>query len=270
MSTGEENSDDVDIPFDLQRIIAETFVGEIDYHVTVDSTNDVALAHCGQREFDLPLLVLSSQQTRGRGRGTNSWWSTAGALTFSLIIQPTRFGLSRERWPQASLTTGLSVCLALDDVTSDVRSALKWPNDVFWDGRKICGILVEVGTGSTQTLVLGVGINVNNDFAEAPKELATIATSLADATGCEYDRTDVLIALLQQFETQFRRLADDDPQLPADWQSRCALRGLNVTIDTQADRITGRCDGIDRQGALVLNTEAGPARFFGGVVTRFE
>ena len=270
MNANEHNVDDGGLPFDLERIIAETFVGEIDYHETVESTNDVALAHCRHRAVDGPLLVLASQQTRGRGRGANSWWSADGALTFSLIIEPARLGVSQERWPQASLTTGLSVCLALDNVVPGIGSALKWPNDVFLDGRKVCGILVEVGDGSTQSLVLGIGINVNNGFADAPAELTTIATSLADATGRAYDRTDVLITLLQQFETQFRRLAAADPQLPADWQQRCALRGLIVTIETQTDRTTGRCAGIDPQGALVLHTADGPAKFFGGVITRFE
>ncbi|TWU08858.1 Bifunctional ligase/repressor BirA [Symmachiella macrocystis] len=270
MNADDINVEDGGLPFDLERIIAETFVGEVDYHETVDSTNDVALAHCRRRAVDGPLLVLAAQQTRGRGRGANSWWSVAGSLTFSLIISPTGLGVSQERWPQASLTTGLSVCLALDHVVPGIRSALKWPNDVFLNGGKVCGILVEVAEGSTQSLVLGIGINVNNSFVDAPPELTTIATSLADATGREFDRTEVLIALLKQFETQFRRLAANDPQLPADWLQRCALRGLTVTIETPTHRTTGRCAGIDPQGALVLETVEGPERFFGGVITSFE
>lgn len=270
MNADDNNVEDGGLPFDLKRIISETFVAEIDYHETVESTNDVALAHCRCRAVDGPLLVLAAQQTRGRGRGANSWWSVDGSLTFSLIISPAGLGLSQERWPQASLTTGLSVCLALDHVVPGIRSALKWPNDVFLDGRKVCGILVEVGESSPQSLVLGIGINVNNGFADAPPELTTIATSLADATGQEFDRTEVLIALLKQFETQFRRLAANDPQLPADWQQRCALRGLSVTIETPPHRTTGRCAGIDSQGALVLHTVDGPAQFFGGVITSFE
>ncbi len=257
------------MPFDLRRITAETFVEGIDYQPTVASTNDLALESCHSANHEGPFLFLASEQTRGRGRGSNQWWSTAGALTFSLVLQPESLGIRSDLWPQASLTTGLSVCMALENVLPDKLLALKWPNDGFLNSRKVCGILVEVGRGVSPLLVIGIGVNVNNGFAAAPPELAMVATSLSDETGRAFDLTEILIGLLKQIETQFRRLATADPQLPADWQRRCALRGLTVTIDTQGDCQTGRCTGIDSDGALVLDTEHGLQRFFGGVVTHF-
>jgi len=256
--------------FDLKRIIESTFLAGVDFHPVIDSTNNAALEHCRSGGFDAPLLVLAKTQTRGRGRGRNQWWSTSGALTFSLIIEPQQIGLDQHRWPQISLTTGLAVCTALESLAAASQIQLKWPNDVFLNRRKVCGVLVEVGAGEPKRLVLGIGVNVNNSFLAAPTELQSIATSLSDATGGDHDLSDVLIVILRELETQLDRLADDANELAQEWQKRCALRGSTISIATESEQITGFCEGIDEEGALTLRTAAGPARFFGGVVTRID
>lgn len=254
--------------FDCDRIVNESFVQQVRYHETVDSTNDDALEFCGNNHCPLPLLVVTSRQTAGRGRGSNQWWSTSGALTCSLVIRPADFGISQQQWPKASLTAGLSVCLALDALSDD-DIALKWPNDVWLNRRKICGILIEVGNRRpTPTLVIGMGINVNNSFAGAPAELSQIATSLVDATGIVFDLNDVLITVLHQLECQLMRLRDDDRQLAAEWQQRCALRGRSVEMESGRQKSRGTCLGIDADGALRLQTTAGVERFFGGMITK--
>jgi len=275
--------------FDQNRIIAETFVAEVRYHETVDSTNDAAFRVCEAEDFATPMLVVTGQQTAGRGRGANQWWSADGALTFSLIIRPEDLGLAERAWPQASLTTGLAVCLALSELAPRREVLLKWPNDVHLDQRKICGVLVEVGPRPTGTLVLGIGVNVNNSFRDAPEDLQSTvtsaraeprppgfapenllstATSMVDATHKKYSLNDVLIGILQHLERQLARLSCGDPSLADEWQQRCALLGRTLEIDAGSGRTTGVCQGIDRDGALVLLTEGGPSRFFGGVVTQ--
>lgn len=256
------------VEFDLDRIVRDTFVAEILYHKTVDSTNDSALDLCRREDLRSPFLVLTSQQTSGRGRGTNRWWSAPGALTFSLLIRAADRGLPQCLWPKTSLATGLSVCSALDELLPDGESSLKWPNDVHLRGRKVCGVLVEPGPRSSDMLVVGIGVNVNNTFDNAPDELASTATSLFDVTGRQSDLTEVLVRLLRHLERQWSRLADGDTQLVAEWQSRCALRGRNVKVVTGTRSTAGLCQGIDEDGALVLLTEDGPARLFGGVVAR--
>lgn len=259
-----------DSAFDLDRIINATFVGDVIYYETIDSTNNAALELCRQDKVSGTVLVLTAEQTSGRGRGQNVWWSTEGSLAFSLVIDAAEFNLPQELWPQASLTTGLSVCLALEQLLGMGQVALKWPNDVHLQRRKVGGILVEVGPRPSGKLVFGIGLNVNNSLAEASNELQSTATSLFDVIGRRFDRTDVLTAVLAQLEQQFARLATHDPHLATDWQSRCALRGRTVEIDSGNRRTTGTCLGIDRDGALLIETDQGPQRIFGGTVVRID
>ncbi len=260
-------SSDSDAAFDWDRIREETFVRQTEFHATVDSTNSVALEGCEAADLETPRLVLAGEQTAGRGRGANAWWSAPGALTFSLVIHPAHLGLTPQQWPMSSLTTGLAVCLALEETLSRDDVRLKWPNDVLVRGRKICGVLVEVGPRSTETLVIGIGVNINNSVRNAPDELRSTATAMIDETGIAVNRCEFLCRILRALELQITRLSSHDTSLAADWQSRCALIGRTVAIDTGSRRTTGVCQGIDEDGALAVLTESGPERLFGGVVT---
>ncbi|HIA20802.1 MAG TPA: biotin--[acetyl-CoA-carboxylase] ligase, partial [Planctomycetaceae bacterium] len=204
--------------FDLERIIADTFVEQVQYHETIDSTSTAALESSQQVNLQTPLLVLAGQQTAGRGRGSNTWWSATGSLTFSLLIDPAILGIDQREWPQASLTTGLAICLALDELLDDQLLSLKWPNDVLLNDRKISGVLVEVAPRSPRGLVIGIGINVNNSCQSGPAELQSLATSMADASKQEFELDQVLIRVLQQLEKQLTRLINHDPNLIDDWQ----------------------------------------------------
>ena len=264
-------ADDARNRLDSARIVRESFVQQVRSHETIASTNDDALEFCRNKPCPVPLLVVTSRQTAGRGRGSNRWWSSAGALTFSLVIQPAHFGILERQWPKASLTTGLSICRALDSLAGRQEVTLKWPNDVWMNGRKICGILIEVGgRRPPTTLVIGIGINVNNSFAGAPDELPGIATSLVDTTGTMFDLTEVLVVVLRELERQLARLRDDDPGLAMEWQARCALRGRSLELESGRQRVQGTCLGIDADGALRLQTSVGQERFFGGVVTQIR
>ena len=103
-------------PTDLERIVDETLIAHVDYHLAIGSTNDRALELTQQDDALYPLLVLAEAQTSGRGRGSNLWWSSSGALTFSVLLATEAAGLPTERWPQVSLTVGLAVCEALEEL----------------------------------------------------------------------------------------------------------------------------------------------------------
>lgn len=255
----------------ISQIVAETFVRQVEFHAEIGSTNDRALDMASAEvSTATPLLIWALQQTAGRGRGANRWWASDGALTFSLLLDTADLGLPQERWPQVSLTTGLAVCSALRDLLPEADVSLKWPNDVFVMGRKICGILVEIPPRQSGKLVVGIGINVNNSVRNAPAELATKATALCDDSQRPWNLELVLIEVLRHLANHLQRLSVNDPQLAECWDELCFLRGRTVH-HTVGERVTlGVCQGVDQQGALLLMTETGQVRVLGGVITHWE
>jgi BirA family biotin operon repressor/biotin-[acetyl-CoA-carboxylase] ligase len=167
------------------------------------------------------------------------------------------------------LAAGVAVCETIASHSSGVVG-LKWPNDVWLNDRKVCGILVEVPAVQRGRLVIGVGLNVNNSFAAAPAELQSIATSMRDESGDEFDRTALLIRLLQEIAGQLKRLALQEPSLAQRWQQLDVLRSRTVSLDTGQQIITGRCLGLGLDGALRLATPRGEQSFYGGAIRGIE
>lgn len=255
---------------DLDRLKSETFVEHVEWHAELASTNDRALDTDWSANANGPTLVLTDCQTAGRGRGANQWWSQPGALTFSLVLNTAETNLPMVRWPHVSLTTGLAVCHTIEALLPEADVGLKWPNDVFLQSKKVCGILVEVPPGRSGKLVIGVGLNVNNSFAEAPQEMREIATSLRDVAADVFSLTDVLVDVLQRIEQEIQSIGSDSASLMQRFQQRCVLTGRTVEL-TAGDRSTvGVCHGIDADGAIVLWTGEQTERFYGGVISHYE
>jgi BirA family biotin operon repressor/biotin-[acetyl-CoA-carboxylase] ligase len=146
---------------------------------------------------------------------------------------------------------------------------IKWPNDVFAGGRKIAGLLLESSSGprpAGDRLVVGIGINVNNSWADAPVEIREVGVSLADLTGRTHSLENLLIRFLQHFETRLAQLARREPRLVEDWQGRCTLRGKSVAVQSPRGLVRGTCLGIAEDGALLLAGQNGTERVFSGTV----
>ena len=161
-------------------------------------------------------LIVAESQTKGRGRGANRWWSSEGALTFSMILSTKSYEVTENRLPLVSLTVGLSICQIVRQMLPSAAVGLKWPNDVYVDERKLCGILIEAPF--QDHLVVGVGLNVNNTFHQAPMDVRHLGIALVDISNMEYDRRDILKRLITQIETQLKRLSHDCVRLTSEWK----------------------------------------------------
>ena len=258
---------------DLNTLLLETFLGGLSFFDETDSTNTQALALLASDEIpETPHLVFSNVQTTGRGRGSNQWWSSPGSLTFSVIIDTSELGLNLDQLPQLSLLTSMALLQAGMSVVPDGDFALKWPNDVYLGDRKLAGILAEVPAQSAQRstsaaprVVIGIGLNVNNQFANAPAEIQSKGVSLSDVSGQIHNRLEVLASFLRHFEHLLQSMARGEAVLEH-WHAYCLLNGKQVTIETGSTVTTGCCRGIDTAGALLLETAQGRQRFVGGVV----
>jgi BirA family transcriptional regulator, biotin operon repressor / biotin---[acetyl-CoA-carboxylase] ligase len=254
-----------------EAALRATMVRGVRQFEELPSTNDYALSIAGELGCtDLPCLVIADRQTAGRGRGANRWWSNTGALTFSLVLEPGRWGVPPSMWPRLSVAVGGAVTEAVLPFVGESAVHLKWPNDVFLRGRKVCGILVEPVPGHSDRLVIGIGVNVGNSFTGAPPDVIASAISISDATGSSPSCSDVLVAILKQLDADLHRLAATDGELLQRWRRRCLLTGRVVSVSDSESTVYGACLGIEDDASLLIQTEAGPQRRYAGVVAIAE
>lgn len=256
------------MPFRLDALSNLDWLRQLDYHDQLGSTNDRAIRLAGDPEWPTPSLVLCESQTAGRGRGVNRWWAAAGALTFSLLVDiPPHVPRGRRAW--LSLLTGLGVRAALSSFVGQPLQ-VKWPNDVYLAGRKVCGILIETAASSGGRAVIGIGVNVNNSLAAAPPDVQARAASLSDHLGRSLDITTVLVAVLDEVWNELERIADPELDLPSRWSPHCLLAGKAVRIDAAGRSIMGQCAGIGADGELLVRTPETLERIVAGVVTQIS
>jgi BirA family transcriptional regulator, biotin operon repressor / biotin---[acetyl-CoA-carboxylase] ligase len=220
----------------------------------VDSTNRVALdlARAGVEEG---AVVIADAQTRGRGRLKRSWVSPGGLnLYLSVVLHPGRDGCALSL---LSIVAGVAVC---DTVREwDSRAAIKWPNDVLIEKRKIAGILAELaGDAANQVVALGIGVNLNSTEEDFPPDLRQKAGSLFMATDARIDRGRFVARLLGHLERRCDELRRNGPDpVRAAWCERSCLTDRRVTVATPGGEITGRAIGLDEDGALRLQLDSG-------------
>ena len=206
---------------------------------SLGSTNDLAreLATAGAPQGT---VVTADEQVAGRGRQGRSWTAPAGkALLYSAIVRPLQ-----QRHLVLPLAASLAVAEAAEEV-ADVSCAIKWPNDVWIEGRKCAGVLIEARPQDGWA-VIGVGLNVSIEPDEFPEELRGTATSLdADTT------VDGALEALNDSLTRWT-LADP-PEVLAAFRERDALRGREITWDGG----NGTAEGIDERGNLLVATGSG-------------
>lgn len=244
------------LPARIEARLAEPGLGLPLYHFDqIDSTN---LEARRRAEAGAPhgACLVAEAQSAGRGRLDRRWSAPAGAaLLFSLLLRP-RLGLD-EVFGLTNLA-GLAVCRALEGLCG-LTPAIKWPNDVYLDGRKLAGILTELTARAERLdyVVVGVGLNVNL----TPADLAALpapANSLLAATGRAWDRAEVLSAILRQCRALYAQMmAGERAELTAQYNQRSWLSGRRVQVrDGEIIRI-GVARGVAGDGALLLEESPG-------------
>ena len=248
---------------EIRNHLAAERVGEkLFVYGAVGSTNDVLLGLIGEGKASDGAVVVSDSQTAGRGRLGRKWVSPAGRnLYLSAVFCP-------EISPQeSSVFTFLASC-ALVDVFSGygVSAAIKWPNDILVGGRKISGVLTELGTsdGAVDYLVIGIGVNLNLPEEFIRREMEDISqktTSLSILLGEEVRRERFcaeLINALDRFYGEFRRCGT---QAIVDmWIERWGFMGKEISVDVSDEVICGVVERVDANGFLCLRTEEGDLR----------
>ena len=252
-------------PLDFERLRHHPLLAAAESHESLPSTSDRALQLANRAGTACPALIVAQQQTQGRGRGTNRWWSQPGSLTFTLLLETASLQVPSDRLPLISLAAALSVCDAVRPLLGPTAVHVKWPNDVYAARRKLCGILLESSRGMRH-IAVGIGLNVNNSLAQAPADVRVRATSIRDLVHQSHSRTDLLWQLLSQIQLHLSLLAGDSLYICRRWPELCLLTGETVEVACGDQIVAGTCRGINEQGALLIEHPLGLQACVAGVV----
>jgi BirA family biotin operon repressor/biotin-[acetyl-CoA-carboxylase] ligase len=244
----------------VETLLITTVIGKkIVWHDRVDSTNTTLRSMAAEGAME-GTVVGAEAQSAGRGRFHREWISTPGEnLLFSVLLFPP---FPEEQIPLLNFLASLSVASAVGSYPG-LRAQLRWPNDVYIDGKKVCGILAE-RTGTA--VVLGIGVNVNQStFPDGVPN----ATSLATSSGYQLERDRLLHILLRELDDQYARaLREGFNGIMNDWRALCDMHGSHLSLRSGSDVITGVVEGIDDDGALLIRDDRGiDHRCFAGDAT---
>lgn len=202
-------------------------------------------------------VVLADFQTAGRGQIGNVWESEAGKnLTFSLVIYPTSVPVNQQFL--ISQIAALSVKEALDQFVDDVT--VKWPNDIYWKDRKICGMLIEndLSGRSIASSIIGIGLNINQaEFkGDAPNPV-----SLIQILGAETDREEVLRRFLALFyESYLALLRGEDKMIRTKYAAALYRKSGFYSYKDKNGTFEAEIAGIEPTGHLLLRLQDGTVR----------
>lgn len=244
-------------------------IDEILFYDTIDSTNQKA-KQIGNNESFFQTLIVSDEQTSGRGRLGRHWISERGTgIWMSLLLKPL---FRPELASRITLMAAAAISLAIEKETG-VETSIKWPNDVLISGKKVCGILTEMSAELNQInyLVLGIGINVNH--TSFPDEICNIATSvLIEKNGEVINRTNIIKSFVENFEIYYNQFVkENDFRAVIDYN-----RKKSITLNRQVEIISGNIKraafavDIDMEGNLIVQNPDGSneAIYYGEVSIR--
>lgn len=228
----------------------------VHYFETLESTNATAfkLAADGALHGE---VVIAEAQTAGKGRRGRSWLSPARAnLYASAILRP---DLAPQRAPELTLVAAVALAETLREAGAQA-AAIKWPNDVQLDGKKVAGILTELSADPDRVhfVILGMGVNLNAHARDFPPEVAAIATSLADARQAKVPRALFTAALLTRLEEWLdRHAAEGFAPVRDAWKALSSTLGQEILVRTERAEYRAFAEDIDESGALVVRREDG-------------
>ncbi len=251
------------LPIEIFRCLKTSYIGRnYIFFKEIDSTNDYA-KRC--RELEDGTVVLAENQTSGKGRKGREWISSIGkGIYFSIILKPK---IPIKEILRFSLIFPLSVKEAVEKNT-ELEVCIKWPNDLYLNGNKFAGILMEseIEANEVSRIIVGIGINVNNDFSDF-ENLENIATSLKMETGKEIDRKKLLCDLLESIENKYGEFFINKSKIIDDINSSLLWKNQKVKLIDGNHEIEGELLKIDETGGLVVKTETGIQTIYSGDLT---
>ncbi len=229
-------------------------INNIEVYKTVTSTNDLA------KQYALDLkpegtVIVAREQTAGRGRKGRSFYSPMSTGVYiSVLLRPE---LTAEKTLYITTAAAVAVAKAIEKI-SGKEAKIKWVNDIFVDGKKVCGILTEGAidfeTGKMQYAVLGIGVNIKKPENDFPSEIQNIAGSVFDTTDKEV--SSIIVAeILNNFMNYYKNLASKP--FYEEYKKRMFLIGKHLTVYSGKDSYPAVAIDLDKELSLIVKDENG-------------
>lgn len=224
----------------------------------IDSTNSYLSRECKQQHLPEWRVVAAERQTAGRGRYQRQWESPSGrALLFSLLLRPK---IEVRYLNLINLFSAYCLASYLEKISREryqfpLSVDLKWPNDLWVGGKKLCGMLLEAGFSGSQLqhVILGIGLNVNQQAEDFSPELRGDAVSLRQLGGRSWDRAQLLGGFLDYFYQQYTHFFPHNYEpIVAMYEKKVLFRNQPVTIRLQEQSLHGIFSGLTPEGYLIL------------------
>lgn len=232
----------------MEKMDTERIGSNVLYLDETDSTNEYAKRVAD--ESPEGTLVVADCQVKGKGRLGRAWSSPHNEAIFMSLILKEK--IVPENASMITIVAAMAVLKAVKGIGADAE--VKWPNDIVINGKKICGILTEMkSTGMTpQYVVVGIGINVNN--TEFPKDIADVAASLYTETGNFYDRAEIICSVMKEFEKYYDIFLRDNnlSGIVEDYNKNLVNFNAQVEIITNDNVYKAESNGIDETGRLIV------------------
>lgn len=233
------------------------FIGQnIHYEESVESTQKIA-HHLAYENVSEGTVIIAEEQLSGRGRMDRKWHSPKyTGIWMSLILRP---NIPLPKAPQLTLLAAVAIVQAIEGLT-DLSPEIKWPNDILIRGKKVTGILTELQAEADRinSIIIGIGMNVNQVEEDFPVELEKIATSLRIEQGKEISRAAMVREIFNNMEKLYNLyLAEGFLPIKLLWESYAISVGREITARTLMQTIVGKALGITEEGVLMIEDKQG-------------
>lgn len=244
------------LPKLIQQSLKSEQVGKrIEHYESIDSTNAAAKALALKGAPD-GTVVVAEHQTEGKGRLKRSWIAPAGEnILFSVIFYPK---ISTDLVFRLTMLASIAAVKTIRRICK-VDAQIKWPNDVYINEKKVCGVLTEFSADfdSVHYAVVGMGLNVNFKISKI-REIGNIATSLMDECGEKISRLSVFTTLLEELDLLYNSFVKTGAEgLEKEWNTYSMVLNREVKIISGKDEKCGIAKGINKYGHLILLNENG-------------
>jgi BirA family biotin operon repressor/biotin-[acetyl-CoA-carboxylase] ligase len=252
----------------------DNLISVIDVYKTIDSTNAEAKRRISEAPSpdELPFgdIIIAEEQTAGRGRrGRNFHSPLGGSIYISFILKP--YG-NIENSLMITIAAALAVCKAIEKISDPAQTPkIKWVNDIFIDNKKVCGILTEavsdIESGQIESIVLGIGININIPKEAFPNEIAEIAGSLKIKPG---ERNSFVAHLIEEVYAAYQALAGKN-NIIDEYRKRSLMKDINIKIIQGSKTTDAVSKEIADDGSLLVEYKGGAKELLhsGEVSVRF-